>query len=129
MDIVRVIGIALLTTFAALILKQNRPELAAIVSLTGGLVILLMFTQGLSSVINNLTQIVQRTGIRSDVFVALLRIIGIGYLTEFAAGICQDADNNSMAQKVTLAGKVLILILAIPIINNLIEVVLGVVGG
>jgi len=129
LDIVRVIGIALLTTFAALILKQNRPELAAIVSLTGGLVILLMFTQGLSSVINNLTQIVQRTGIRSDVFVALLRIIGIGYLTEFAAGICQDADNNSMAQKVTLAGKVLILILAIPIINNLIEVVLGVVGG
>ena len=128
MDIVRVIGIALLTTFAVLMLRQTRPELAAIISLSGGLIILLMFTQGLASIVGSLNQIVYRTGIRSDVFVALLRIIGIGYLTEFASGICQDADNNSLAQKVTLAGKVLILILAIPIINNLIEVVLGLIN-
>ena len=128
MDIVRVIGIALLTTFAVLILKQNRPELAAIVSLSGGLIILLMFTQGLAGVITSLTQIVDRTGISSDIFTMLLRIIGIGYLTEFASGICDDAGNSNMAQKVTLAGKVLILIIAIPIINNLIEVVLGVIG-
>lgn len=127
MDIIRVIGIALLTTFAAIILKQQRPELSLIVTLSGGLIILLMFTQGLSSIVESLNAIVYRTGIRSDIFVALLRIIGIGYLTEFASGVCQDADNPSMAQKVTLAGKVLILILAIPIINNLIEVVLGVI--
>ena len=128
MDLIRIIGVALLTTFAVMLLKNTRPEMAAIVGLGGGLVIILMFAQGLSTIFDNVLQITTRTGISNDVFVALLRIVGIGYLTEFAAGICNDAGNNSMAQKVTLAGKITILILAIPIINSLIEVVLGVIG-
>ena len=127
MDLIRVIGIALLTTFAVLLLKPTKPEIAAIVSVAGGLLVLLMFVDALTEIIFNLTAIVNRTGIQSDVFSAILRIIGIGYITEFAAGICSDAGNNSMAQKVLLAGKVIILVLALPIINSLIELVAGMV--
>ena len=123
MDIVKIIGIALLTTFAALMLKQTRPELAAVISLAGGVVVLLMFLGALSGVIGGITTLVNRTGIKSEVFSALLKIIGIGYLTEFAAGICTDAGNTGMAQKVIMAGKVLILVLAMPIVNNLIDVI------
>ena len=118
----------MVVTFAVVVLKPTRPELAAIVSIGGGLVVLLMFVGALSEVINNFTQLVARTGIRSELFSALLRIIGIGYLTEFAAGICTDAGNSSMASKVLLAGKIIILVLAIPIINNLIEIILGVLA-
>jgi len=127
MDIVKVIGIALLTTFAVLVLKPTRPEIAAIVSIAGGVIVLLMFLNPLGGVIGSMTAIVNRTGIKSDIFAALLKIIGIGYLTEFAAGICTDAGNQSMAQKVILAGKVIILVLALPIVNNLVEIVAGMV--
>ena len=126
MDIARVIGIALLTTFAVLVLKQHRPEIAALLSIVGGLLVILMFVDALQSVITNIATLVHRTGVRSDLFSALIRIIGIGYLTEFAAGICDEAGNTSMAKKVTLAGKVLILVLALPIINNLIEIISGI---
>jgi len=126
-DIAKIIGIALLTTFAVLILKPTRPEIAALVSVAGGIVILLMFVNALGGVISGITAIVHRTGIKSDVFAALLKIIGIGYLTEFAAGICHDAGNQSMSQKVLLAGKVIILVLALPIVNNLIEIIVGLV--
>jgi stage III sporulation protein AD len=128
MDIVKIIGVALLTTFAVLVLKPTKPEIAALVSVAGGILVLLMFVESLSGVIQNITAIVTRTGIKSEVFTALLKIIGIGYLTEFAAGICTDAGNGSMAQKVLLAGKVIILVLALPIINNLIEIVAGIVA-
>jgi len=125
-DIARVIGIALATTFAVLILKPTKPEIAALVAVAGGLLVILMFVESLSAIMDNLANLVQRTGIRSELFSALIRIIGIGYLTEFAANICDEAGNTSMAKKVTLAGKVLILILAMPIINNLIEIIMGV---
>ena len=128
MEIARVIGIALVVTFAVVVLRPTRPELAAIVSIAGGLVVLLMFVGALGTVVQSFAQIVARTGLRSELFSAILRIIGIGYLTEFAAGICNDAGNSSMAQKVVLAGKIIILVLSIPIINNLIEIVLGVLG-
>ena len=126
MDILRVIGIALVTTFAVIILKPTKPELAAIVSIAGGVIVLLMFVDAMGTVLNGFHAIVQRSGIRSEVFAALLRIIGIGFLTEFASGICADAGNNAMAQKVSLAGKVIILVLALPIIDNLLQIVVGI---
>lgn len=126
MDIARVIGIALATTFAVLLLKPSKPEIAALLSVVGGLLVILMFVESISEIIDNLGHLVQRTGIRTELFSALIRIIGIGYLTEFAANICDEAGNSAMAKKITLAGKVLILILALPIINNLVEIIVGV---
>jgi len=125
-DIARVIGIALATTFAVLLLKPSKPEIAALLSVVGGLLVILMFVESISEIIDNLGHLVQRTGIRTELFSALIRIIGIGYLTEFAANICDEAGNSAMAKKITLAGKVLILILALPIINNLVEIIVGV---
>ena len=126
MDIIRIIGIAFVTTFAVMVLKPNKPELAAVVSIAGGVIVLLMFMDSLTHVLEGFTSIANRTGVSMEIFSALLRIIGIGYLTDFAAGICTDAGNTSMAQKVTLAGKVIILILALPIINNLITIIVGI---
>ena len=126
MDIVKVIGIALVTTFAVMVLRPTKPELAAVVSIAGGVVVLLMFVDSLGAVLGGFTAIVNRTGIKSEIFSALLKIIGIGYLTDFAAGICADAGNTSMAQKVTLAGKVIILVLALPIIDNLIQIIVNI---
>jgi len=125
-DIARVIGIALATTFAVLLLKPTKPEIAALVSVVGGLLVIMMFVESLQTIIDSMASLISRTGIRSELFSALLRIIGIGYLTEFAANVCDEAGNTSMAKKVTLAGKLLILILALPIINNLIEIIIGV---
>jgi len=96
------------------------------VSIAGGVIVLLMAVDALSQVLGSFSAIVNRTGINSEIFSALLRIIGIGYLADFAAGICTDAGNNSMAQKVTLAGKVIILVLALPIIDSLIQIIVGI---
>jgi len=126
MDIVKIIGIALVTTFAVMVLRPTKPELAAIVSIAGGVIVLLMAVDALGQVLGNFSAIVNRTGINSEIFSALLKIIGIGYLADFAAGICSDAGNNSMAQKVSLAGKVIILVLALPIIDSLIQIIIGI---
>ena len=126
MDIIKIIGVAIMTTFSVLILKESHPGIAALVSVAGGIIVLLMFVESLSGIIASITGIVNKTGIRSDVFSALLKIIGIGYITEFAAGTCKDAGNESMAQKVLLAGKVIILVLSLPIVNNLIDIIVGI---
>lgn len=69
--------------------------------------------------------VVTKTGIDKDLFSLLLKIIGIGYLVEFSAGVCMDSGNSSIANKVLVAGKVLIFLLSMPIIQNLFETVLS----
>lgn len=56
----------------------------------------------------------------------ILKIIGIAYIAEFAAQISKDAGLGSMAAKVELAGKILILAIAVPIMTALIETIINI---
>ena len=57
----------------------------------------------------------------------MLKIIGIGYLVEFSANVCRDSGNSSIADKVIIAGKMMIFIISLPIITNLFDLVLDLV--
>lgn len=54
----------------------------------------------------------------------ILKIIGIAYIAEFAAQITKDAGQGAIASKIELAGKILILAMAIPILTVLIETII-----
>jgi stage III sporulation protein AD len=54
----------------------------------------------------------------------ILKIIGIAYITEFGAQVTRDAGQESIAAKIELAGNILIMVMAIPIITVIIETVM-----
>lgn len=120
------IVIAVGSALGVLLLRQAKPELAVIIGLVGTILIFLMLVNGLSQVISSINGIVARTGLASELFVSILKIIGIGYLCEIAASICQESGANAVADMVILGGKIIIMVLAIPIIQALVDVVLGV---
>ena len=55
----------------------------------------------------------------------LLKIVGVGYLTEFGAGILQDFGSNAVADKVVLGGKIIIILLAVPVLECLLQLFRG----
>lgn len=123
MDLFRIIGVGLATTITALIVKQVKPEIAVIVSITGGIIMVLMLVDSLTSIISVFSSLTQKSGLSSGIFTSVLKIIGIGYITEFSANMCQDAGSTSVANKILLAGKILILVTALPIVTNLINII------
>ena len=56
---------------------------------------------------------------------SLLKIIGVGYVTEFGAGILKDFGSHSIADKVELGGKLTIVLLSMPILEGLLQLVRG----
>ena len=123
MDIFRIIGVGLATAITALIVKQVKPEIAVIVGLCGGVIMILMLVDGATNIISAFNSLISKSGVSSGVFSAVLKIIGIGYITEFSASLCGDAGATSVANKILLAGKILILISALPIVTNLIDII------
>ncbi len=123
--LVKIIGVAIITTIAVLIIKQLKPELAVFVGLCGSIIIVIYIVNMIGGVLTIFDTMASKTGIDKDLFLVVLKIIGVGYLTEFSANLCQDAGVNSIADKIMLAGKVVIMIMALPIINNLLEIVYG----
>ena len=124
MDIVKIIAIAILTCIASLILKQVKPEFSMLINLIGGVIILLMVITYCESIFSVFNDLINKSGIDQGLFSVILKIIGIGYLVEFSAGICNDCGCSSIGDKVLLAGKVIILFLALPIINSIINIIM-----
>lgn len=126
MDIFKILAIAILTCVASLIVKQVKPDFASIVAIAGGVIILLLLIDYLQDIVGVFQTIIEKTNLSPSLFSTILKIIGVGYLTEFTSNICVDSGNSGLASKVGLAGKVIILFLSLPIITNLIEVIIGI---
>ena len=124
MEVGKFIGVAILICIIVVVLKQVKPELSVCVMILGGAILLLYVLNSFTSVITTFNEIITKTGVSQNLFSIVLKIVGIGYLIEFTADICKDSGNSSIADKVILGGKILILTLAIPIINSLFNVIL-----
>ena len=124
-EIFKIIGIAFITAVTAIILKNTKPELAFAVTVTGIIIILVFVADMLQNTVNIISTIAKLTGIENGLIKILLKIVGIGYLTEFSAGILNDFGSGAVADKVVLGGKLTILILSLPIIESVLKLING----
>lgn len=127
MLILRIVGFGLTAMVLLVLLRKERPELAVILSLAAGVLIFLIILPQLASAIRLLQDLSVRAGVRLEYLDTLLKIIGIAYLAEFAAQVCRDAGESSIGTKIEVAGKVLILLLALPIVSAILDIILRLV--
>lgn len=120
-ELLKIIGLSLLTLIVYIILKPIKPEIAILVSIIGICVVLANCIDGIVQIVDTMTQFVQKTGVDSALFACVLKIVGIGYITEFSSNLCVTSGNSSIADVISLAGKITILVLSLPILSNLIE--------
>ena len=129
MDIAQVIGLALVTTVFLMLLRQEKPVMAVLLSLAFGVIIFISMLDKLSAIIDILKEMTQKAGINNFFFSTVLKIMGVAYLGEFAAVICQDAGEQAVAKKIEFAAKIIIAVLALPILVAILESLLELMPG
>ncbi len=77
----------------------------------------------ITDVIQVLKNLAHQANVNQLFLETILKIIGIAYIAEFGAQVTRDAGQGSIAAKIELAGKVLIMVMAIPIITVIIETI------
>lgn len=123
MEIMWIVGVGLLVAVFAVLLRQERPEMALPLVLGFGIMVFIVVMGKMDAIITVFRDITRRAQIDELYLTTLLKILGIAYITEFGAQICRDAGEGAVASKIELAGKVLILVLALPIFAALLEVI------
>lgn len=123
--IVKLIGIALIGIVAVSLLRSAKPEFAVFAVIGTGIVMVITMISSLQSAILAFDDLVEKSGMDERVFSAVLKIIGIGYLTEYSASIATDAGCASIAQKLQFGGKIVIFLMSISIVTALVDVVTG----
>ncbi len=94
------------------------------ISLAAGTILFLMILGNLKSVVTVVNQLSHKASLDSIYLSTVLKVIGISYIAEFGAQICRDAGESAIASKIELGGKVLIMMLAVPILSALLETIL-----
>ncbi len=128
-EIVQVVGFGLIATFLIMVINEQKPVIALAIALVTGAMIFLFIMAPLQSALELISTLSGQAGINNMYIQTLLKIIGIAYLSEFGAHIARDADQESIASKIELAGKMMIIMMAIPIFQVLIETVLALIPG
>jgi stage III sporulation protein AD len=124
MEIFQVVGLGLIAAVLVVILKEEKPEIALQVTVVVGVIIFLFMLGKINSVLTVLKNLARKANIDLLFLTTLLKIVGIAYIAEFGAQVCRDAGSNAIASKIEFAGKVLIMILAVPIVFSILELVL-----
>ncbi|MBM7552329.1 stage III sporulation protein AD [Thalassobacillus pellis] len=125
MDIIQIVSISIVSSILILLLKEQKSSLAFMLTLFTGLIIFFVLIQQISHVFLLIDYMAGKADIHGVYVETILKIIGIAYIAEFGAHLTKDAGLSSIASKIELAGKVFILLLAIPILTAVIEAILG----
>lgn len=126
MEIIKIIGIALVALIIIILLKQYKPEFAIYISLLTGVLILVLVMDELTGIMSLIQTIADKASINQRFLTILIKITGIAFLSEFAVSICKDSGEGAIASKIELGSKIIIISMSIPILSSLLEIILKV---
>ena len=122
MEILKIIGVAFITAVCSLLVKSTKPELSFAVNTVGVLVILFQILTKIPQISQFIARISSLGGMENGMMKLLLKMVAIGYLTEFSSGLLTDFGSTALADKVIFAGKITIILLSLPIFESLLKI-------
>ena len=122
-ELIKIIGVGLVTAVAAVLLRSTKPELSFAVTVAGVVIILIFAIDLASETFGIFSEIGEMAGIDDSLVKIVVKIIATGYLVEFAAGMVEDFGSKSVADKLVFAGKVIIFTVSVPIVRSMVTLI------
>ncbi len=117
--------LAIVIAFICMLVRHIKPEYALLCQLCGVIVIGVYLLSSLEEITSSLGDLISQSGIDLSFLEILLKALCFSILTDIASTICRDSGNNTLANSVELAGKTVIVVLALPILKKLAEAAIG----
>lgn len=125
MDIIQIVVLGIIASILYIILKDLNASMAFFLVIITSIIIFLAVIQKIGIIITLIQSLGEKATIEGMYMETILKIIGIAYIAELGASMTKDAGLGSVAAKIELAGKIFILLLAVPIITSVIEAILS----
>lgn len=119
--------IAVITAVCAFILKSHKSELVPLCLTAGGIIIFLFAFDYLSESIEFLRAFSQTSGVDNEILRVIFKIIGIGFLIELTASSIKELGFEGVADKLILCGKIIIFVVAIPILSSTYKIIVSLI--
>ena len=127
MKIVSIAGICIVASVMCKLFANDGKEYALYIKLAAAAAVMSMIILFVSPIAETVRNIYDRAGAEEEYLTVLFKALGICYVTQFACDVCRDSGENALATQAELAGKVSLLIIALPLFNSLADIVANLV--
>ena len=93
MEIIQIVGLGLLVTILSLVLKEQKPMFAFLITTSAALFIFMFLVDKIAAVIRVIEDLALETNVNMVYLKTILKIIGIAYIAEFGAQIVRDSGH------------------------------------
>lgn len=121
----KIIAVGLISALIIICLKSANSELAAPVSIASGLLILLMTVSYVKEFVSFFKDMANVARLDDGIYKIVFKVLAISYLSEFASGAVEDLGQKNLSEKIQFASKTIMIVLAMPLLKNLIEKVVA----
>ena len=116
-EVIKVAVTGMMAAVCAMVVRKQVPELAILLAVCAGAMILLLCSGALSSVREFMDDLVEKGGLTPEVITPVVKVTGIAIVTRLSADFCRDAKEGGLATAVEAAGSVLALLTMIPLMS------------
>ena len=127
MNIFIIVSFGIISAVLSLVLKQYKPEYSMFISLASGILIFISVIAAINPIIRYITELTENAGLGGMYAEVLLKSLAVCYLTQLASDFCKDAGETAIAGKLQIAGKIAVLIMALPIFKSITEIITGLI--
>ena len=121
-DVFRMIGVCLLVVMLAQLLKGTNPTGSFAIILCGVLLFALWGLNGVHNVVSELDSLVSRTGLQSELYIPVIKVIGIAAAVQISGAVCKDAGASALALQLEIMGTCAALIVCLPLFEQVLVV-------
>ncbi|MBQ7707532.1 MAG: stage III sporulation protein AD [Lachnospiraceae bacterium] len=125
MNIGILMALIIIAIMLALSLKSKSPEISGIISLGLCLSVIAICVERMRMIIARIKNIALNVDIDKTYILILLKLIGIAYICEFAAGISKDAGYGAVASQIELLGKLTMIMVSLPVLSQVVDIIIG----
>lgn len=114
-------GGVLVAVVCGVVVRKQAPEIAQVLTLCAAVAVLVAVSGELGLIVGYIQRLAQAGGISRELIAPVMKTTGIAMLCKFTADFCRDAKENGLASAVELAGTVLGLVAAMPLLQGVLS--------
>lgn len=122
-EFLRFIFLAAGMAVIAMTVRSTHREMGIVFSLLCGVSLLILLIGQLSQAVQAFRDMAQLAKVGEAHLSVILKVLGVSLLGEFAAQSCRDAGEESLAMRVELGGKIMLVILSLPLLQEIVTLI------
>lgn len=123
-----VVGMGLVLTVFQAHFREESPSWAVLLAIGFVTTIFLALIPQISIAFQGLSALAAEASVSSLYLNPVLKTIGVAYITSFGVQISEEAGEDAIAAVLELAGKVVIVLIALPLLQVILQTLFGILG-